>query len=111
MHEFHIAKDIAEEIKRRAAAGKRAKVKSVAVQLGALLRFDAGMCAGLLQQLLQGTPAAGAEFIVNVVPALARCHACGKEFQPDPYVPQCPACDSLKTEILSGKGWKIVAMK
>jgi len=111
MHEFHIAKDIAEEIKRRAAAEKRAKVKAVGVELGALLRFDAGMCAGLLQQLLQDTPAAGAEFNVTVMPALAQCAECGKKFDPDPDVPQCPECDSLKVEIISGEGWKIMSMK
>jgi Zn finger protein HypA/HybF involved in hydrogenase expression len=109
MHEFHIAKNIAEEIRRRAA--KLAQVRQVDVQIGALLRFDATMCAELLAQMLKEPRFEDTVFNVAVLPAAARCAACGAEFEPAPDVPQCPKCESLKAEIISGKDWKVTSVK
>jgi hydrogenase nickel incorporation protein HypA/HybF len=109
MHEFHIAKNIAEEVRRRAKG--LARVKAVDVQLGALLRFDAAMCAELLEQMLKDARFEETAFNVAVLPGVARCSACGAEFQPDPDVPQCPKCESLKVEIISGKDWKVTSVK
>jgi hydrogenase nickel incorporation protein HypA/HybF len=109
MHEFHYAKDIAEEIRRRTDALKA--VKAVEVQLGALLRFDPAMCAEMLKQLLKDSPAGSAEFAVALTPALAQCADCGKEFEPDPNIVHCPGCGSFEVEIISGEGWQITAIK
>jgi len=109
MHEFHIAKSIAEEIRNRTSG--HARVKSVDVQLGALLRFDATMCAELLAQMLKEPRFEDTVFNVTVLPGVARCAVCGAEFEPAPDVPQCPKCESLKVEITSGKDWKVTSVK
>lgn len=111
MHELAIARDIAEDIRRRAESEGLSRASEVRVELGALLRFDAEICSELLRQMLKDTPLKDAAFNVAEVPAAARCEKCGSTFDPDPDIPQCPRCESFKIAITAGQGWKVVSIK
>jgi len=43
-----------------------------------------------------------ASLVMDRVKPLARCEACGKDFEPTDYIFICPACGSGKTKLIAG---------
>ena len=50
-----------------------------------------------------GTPADGAELIVETVPVICRCRECGHDFQPSDVVYCCPFCGDVSSQVCQGK--------
>jgi hydrogenase nickel incorporation protein HypA/HybF len=70
----------------------------------------AGILTGVVPELLTrayemarvGTLLDGAPLIVEIVPAQARCPACGRESSFEDFALVCPSCGGIGLEVMSG---------
>jgi hydrogenase nickel incorporation protein HypA/HybF len=100
VHELSLSRAIG-QIATRAAAGRR--VTRVEVDCGALRQVvpeTLTRCWGLT---VEGTALAGSELVVNPIPAVIRCAACGAETRLDWPILRCGRCDSTEVTLLSGE--------
>lgn len=112
MHELSIAIAVVENAERAAREHGAASVESILLRVGELagvvpdaLRFSFGVVA-------EGTALAGAELVIEEVPARARCTSCGTEFAVGvPPQMWCPGCDQASTELLTGRELELASVR
>lgn len=113
MHELSIAisiVEIAEEEAVRQGAG--VQIAAVHVRLGALagvvkdaLLFSYGIAC-------ENTPLAGSQLLVEEVPAVIRCEACGGPVPAAaPEWFRCARCGTLSTELVQGRELEVFAIE
>ena len=79
------------------------------------LILDVGMMAGIefyaldtaIEMAVKNTMLEKAKIKVNKIEARAKCTNCHKEFQITEITDPCPYCNSLFSEVISGKELKI----
>jgi hydrogenase nickel incorporation protein HypA/HybF len=59
----------------------------------------------------EGTPVAGAELVMEEVPAAGRCRACGTESELPGFPLRCGACGGLDLELLRGEELLVDALE
>jgi hydrogenase nickel incorporation protein HypA/HybF len=112
MHEMGIAMEILKIVEDSIPADMAgARVRRVNLKIGKLsavvpesLRFCFGVAA-------DKSVAAGAELAIEEVPVDARCGDCGRQWTIETAVFICPACNSAKVEMLSGRELDIVSIE
>jgi hydrogenase nickel incorporation protein HypA/HybF len=89
VHELGMCEAILDAVERRAAGRRVARVK---VRVGALHRVVEPALDQAFALVSAGTVAAGAAVDLVVVPARARCAACGHEAETGDPLAACAAC-------------------
>jgi hydrogenase nickel incorporation protein HypA/HybF len=100
VHELSIAEAIV-RIADGHAAGRQ--VVKVELKVGHLRQVVPSALAFAFELVAEGTAVAGAELVVEEVPARGRCRACGAETQLDGFPLQCAACAGFHLELLQGE--------
>ena len=100
MHELSIAEAIV-RIADGHAAGRQ--VVKVELKVGHLRQVVPSALAFAFELVAEGTAVAGAELVMEEVPARGRCRACGAETQLDGFPLQCAACAGFDLELLQGE--------
>ena len=100
MHELSIAEAIV-RIADGHAAGRQ--VVKVELKVGHLRQVVPSALAFAFELVAEGTAVAGAELVLEEVPARGRCRACGAETQLDGFPLQCAACAGLDLELIQGE--------
>ena len=100
MHELSIAEAIV-RIADRHAAGRQ--VVKVEIKVGHLRQVVPSALAFAFGLVAEGTAVAGAELVMEEVPARGRCRGCGTETQLDGFPLQCAACASFDLELFQGE--------
>lgn len=111
MHELSIAAAVVEGAEEAARRHGAASVERVRLRIGALsgvvpgaLRFSFGLAA-------EGTLLAGAELVIEEVPARARCGGCAAGFAVgSPPKLSCPRCGQDADELLSGREMELAGV-
>ena len=103
MHELSVAKEIIAIVEDEMAQRKLRRIDTVSVRIGALTGVNAealtfGFIASVAETLLEG-----AQLVIEEVPVICRCCACGKRFETEGFVFICPACGSIDTEVVQGE--------
>ena len=100
-----------------------ANVEAAAQQAGATRVSEIRLMVGEMREVIQDamefsfealsadTICEGATLSITIVKPHSRCLQCGKEFEHDRFHWMCPACDSLATELLSGRELYIDAIE
>ena len=112
MHELSIAASIIESVTEAAAAHPGARVKEVRLKIGALasvvedsLQFCWGMAT-------EGTPLAGAALLINTLPVIVHCAACGAESEIcGVQSMRCPQCGKLTASLRQGRELEIESIE
>jgi hydrogenase nickel incorporation protein HypA/HybF len=112
MHELSIAAAVAERAEEVAREHGADSVEAVRLRVGELagvvpdaLRFSFGLVA-------QGTAVAGAELVIEEVPATARCGGCEERFAVgSPPRLWCARCDRGAVELLSGRELELTEVR
>jgi hydrogenase nickel incorporation protein HypA/HybF len=100
VHELSIAEAIV-RIADGHAAGRQ--VVKVELKVGHLRQVVPSALAFAFELVAEGTAVAGAELVMEEVPARGRCRACGAETQLDGFPLQCAACTGFDLELLQGE--------
>jgi hydrogenase nickel incorporation protein HypA/HybF len=107
MHELSICSAIAGTA--RDHAGGR-QIKAVRLQIGHFRQIvpeTLSYCWGIHTK---ETDMDGCELIVDYVPAVAKCNACGTETNLDIPVLRCEACSSIDVTLLTGEEFMVQAI-
>jgi hydrogenase nickel incorporation protein HypA/HybF len=83
------------------------------------LRLRVGQLSGVVPEALEmafaaaspGTPADGAELVIDRVPVICRCCHCGKEFQPDDVVYLCCYCGAINSTVAQGRELELASLE
>ncbi|MGY1455719.1 hydrogenase maturation nickel metallochaperone HypA [Streptomyces sp. SS8] len=109
MHELSIAAAVVESAQDTARRHGASSVEAVRLRVGELSGVVADALRFSFEVVTEGTELAGAELVVEDVPARARCAACALEFAPGvPLRLWCPECGEGATELVAGRELEIV---
>ncbi len=84
-----------------------------------VLRLRIGALSGVVPDALQfafealvpGTPAEGAELVIEHVPARFWCENCRREFDSDDMLAECPECSQPSGELRAGREMELASME
>jgi hydrogenase nickel incorporation protein HypA/HybF len=111
MHELSIAASIVEAVTEAAAAYPGARVHEVRLRVGALasvIEDSLQFCWGVTTE---DTPLAGAKLVVNMLPVVIHCEACGVDEQIGVQSFRCPRCGELAADLRQGRELEIESIE
>ncbi len=112
MHELSIAASIVDVVSETIQAHPGATVKQVRLRIGALASVVEDSLKFCWEITVQGTPLQGAELLVNIVPVLAHCDACGKDGELASLQSfRCPHCGEPVTDLRHGRELEIESIE
>jgi hydrogenase nickel incorporation protein HypA/HybF len=111
MHELSIVMSIIEIAEENAKNAEASVINEI--------ELDIGMQAGVVIEALKfaiesakaGTMLENAKWVINEIPALARCTSCGHEFETNDLFFPCPRCGNPFSDIYKGKELKVKSLK
>lgn len=111
MHELGIAQsiiDIALRVVNEHGGGRIARITIQAGELRSIIKEQLQFC---FEFAAKDTPLEGARLDVEVIPLVAFCGACRKEFRVENLDFHCPVCRGSSTEILRGKELRVLDLE
>ena len=111
MHELGIAQSIVEIAEENARKQGAKKVLSVIVEVGALSGVMAESLEFCFEACSRETLLDGSLLKIERVPARARCRSCHQEYDLTNFFDNCPACNSVGNDLLSGEELRIKEME
>jgi hydrogenase nickel incorporation protein HypA/HybF len=114
VHELPLVTNILELSLRYAEANGVSRIISIKLRVGALCDAKDEWLRRYFMLTSRGTKAEGAVLELSTDPAIARCGACGKEFELSinpPQRPACPSCGGAECAVVSGFDYFIESME
>jgi hydrogenase nickel incorporation protein HypA/HybF len=108
MHELSIAEALVDIVERH-AAGRR--VTLVEVRVGHLRQVVPAALELAFALVARDTVADGAELVIEAVPAVGCCRACGTETELAQLPLTCPGCGGWDLELLAGEELAVEALE
>ncbi len=112
MHELSIAASIVESVTESASAYPGARVKEVRLRVGALASVVEDSLQFCWELATEGTPLAGAALVINTLPVVVHCDACGA----DSVIAgvqsfRCPRCGEIAADLRQGRELEIESIE
>jgi hydrogenase nickel incorporation protein HypA/HybF len=112
MHELSIAASIVEAVTESAASYPGAHVKEVRLRVGVLasvIEDSLQFCWGLATE---NSPLAGSALVINSLPVIVHCDACGQDSQLDGVQSfRCPGCGEIAADLRQGRELEIESIE
>ena len=111
MHELSIAASIVEAVTETAAGYPGARVQAVRLRVGALaavVEDSLQFCWGVTTE---GTPLAGATLVVQMMPVIVHCAACGVDSEIGVQSFRCPRCGEPAADLRQGRELEIESIE
>lgn len=102
MHELNIAQSVLEAVTVEMALHSGAKPAVVGVRIGELAAVDPDALRFAFEVLTRETDFAGLRLEIELCPRRHRCLDCETEFTVTDFDFHCAACQSLRSECISG---------
>jgi len=87
------------------------RVYAVRLKIGALSGVVPDALRFAFDALSAGTPAEGAQLIVENIPARFWCAACQREFEGSQLFAECPDCGELSRELRAGRELELASLE
>lgn len=111
MHELSIVENILEIAEENAKKIQAKIVQEIEMDIGELSGVDYDAMEFALQHAYKNEMFKNVNFIINRIPAKARCNICFHEFELSNYYEACPQCGKFEHDIFQGKELKVKAIK
>ena len=112
MHELSIATSIVEAVTESAAAYPGARVKEVRLRVGALASVVEDSLQFCWELATDGSPIAGAALVINKLPVVVHCDACGVDSKLDGVQSfRCPRCGEIAADLRQGRELEIESIE
>ena len=111
MHELSLATALVEQVQRVCETEKATSVASIRLRLGVLSGVDRESFEFTFPLVADGTVAAHAKLVFEIVPAELTCDACGQRSTPGKMFLTCGACGSNRVKITAGREFQIVSVE
>jgi hydrogenase nickel incorporation protein HypA/HybF len=103
MHELAIAMSLVEQAEKVAREQHAVAIPRISVRVGQLSGVDPEALRGAFPLAAEGTPAEGAELVVEVIEARVHCRACGHSSTPSAPFIYCVECRSTEVDVEAGR--------
>jgi hydrogenase nickel incorporation protein HypA/HybF len=111
MHELSIAASIVEAVTEAAAAYPGARVHEVRLRVGALASVIEDSLQFCWDVTTEDTPLAGTKLVVNMLPVVIHCEACGVDEQITVQSFRCPRCGAPAVDLRQGRELEIESIE
>jgi hydrogenase nickel incorporation protein HypA/HybF len=112
MHELSIVESVVDAVTETAARYPGARVKSVKLRVGVLAAVVKESLEFCWELATVGTPLVGAALVVNTVPIVVHCAACGRDSEIEGVQSlRCPNCGELAADLLQGRELEIESIE
>ncbi|MDR3363804.1 MAG: hydrogenase maturation nickel metallochaperone HypA [Clostridiales Family XIII bacterium] len=104
MHELGVVIEVVRQVEQ--FAGENAltgKIEALVLQIGELSSMVPAYIEAVYPAAIEGTILEQARLEIEVLPANARCRACGKAFNAKERKGVCPQCGGKELELLGGR--------
>jgi hydrogenase nickel incorporation protein HypA/HybF len=102
MHELSVCQGLMTQVLRIAEEHGATRVDRIVLQVGALSGVEPHLLADAFPFASAGTPAEGAELIIESLGIRVRCSRCGAETEATANHLVCGVCGDWQTQLLSG---------
>jgi hydrogenase nickel incorporation protein HypA/HybF len=102
MHELSVCQGLMSQVLRIAEEHGATHVERIVLQIGPLSGVEPHLLADAFPFASAGTPAEGAELIIESLGIRVRCGRCGAETEAAPNHLVCGVCGEWQTQLLSG---------
>ena len=103
MHEMSIAQSVLDIIVQESQSHNVERVLSVALKVGELSAVETESLRFCFELVTKDTVAEGARLDIERVEVTCRCLECGAHFSVEELTFSCPACESSRIEMLTGR--------
>jgi hydrogenase nickel incorporation protein HypA/HybF len=111
MHELSIMQSALDQVLETARQAGAARVHAIRLRIGALSGVVPDALRFAFEALADGTPAQGAQLVIEDVPARFWCAACSQEFAAARMFAECPGCHRPSTELRAGREMELTSME
>ena len=111
MHELSITKHLLDYCIKKAEEQHAYRIQTIRLSIGQLKGIVPECIQIYLDMLSEGRIAEGAKIEAEFLPVKVRCRDCGGEGAITPHHLECPHCQSLRLQILSGKEFYIKSLE
>jgi hydrogenase nickel incorporation protein HypA/HybF len=111
MHEVSIMQGALETAIQAARKSGATRIHVLRMRIGAMSGVVPDSLHFAFEVVREGTMAAGAELMIENVPAVCWCPDCQKEFSSDDFVYECPICHRLSAELRRGRELELANME
>ncbi|MGA3334014.1 MAG: hydrogenase maturation nickel metallochaperone HypA [Terracidiphilus sp.] len=112
MHELSIAMSIVDAVTEAASAYPGARVKEVRLRVGALASVVDDSLQFCWELATEGSPLAGATLVIQKLPVIVHCDACGADAQIDGVQSfRCPRCGAPAADLRQGRELEIESIE
>lgn len=101
MHELSLATEIVRMVAEQVPQG--CVLNGINLSIGYLSGVNPDSLVFCLESVIPGRDPGDVRISVNRIPALLNCLECGSNYTTDDLYEPCPACDSLRRKVLSGR--------
>lgn len=110
MHEVSIMENTLEIAIAQARQNEAAKIDRLTLNIGELSGIIPEALEFAFEVLIRDTIAEKAVLEINTVPVVCYCRNCDRNFQPQDYIYECPQCQKISSDILTGREMELVSL-
>ncbi len=112
MHELSITQSILEIALRHGSQARATKITNLNLVIGQLSSVVDDSVQFYWDMIAEGTIAEGAQLHFKRIPARLECQECSQIYSlEDNHLEACPACESAKIKIISGKEFQLESIE
>lgn len=103
MHEAAIVCGLMKILDRQVRAHGITRIRRVNLKVGKLKAVEPQALVACFEIFAEGTPAEGAELVIDHVPAHGQCRDCRRDFTLEGFRLRCPACGGNRIDLSGGE--------
>ncbi|MGB7749164.1 MAG: hydrogenase maturation nickel metallochaperone HypA [Verrucomicrobiia bacterium] len=111
MHELSIMQSALDQVLEKARQAGASRVHVIRLRIGVLSGVVPDALQFAFEALADGTPAQGAQLLIEDVPARFWCAACNHEFEATRMFAECPDCHRSSTELRAGREMELTSLE
>ena len=102
MHEFGIVSALYKQAVQLAMENDISVVNQVDIEIGEQRQIVPEVLETAWSSVIKDTMLGNATLKYTIIPMLAKCNICKREYHPDVFDYRCPACNVAKAKLLQG---------
>jgi hydrogenase nickel incorporation protein HypA/HybF len=111
MHELSIALDIIEIAEENARKANASVITEIELDIGSQAGVVIEALEFAIESAKKDTMLEKANWVINEIPAFARCTSCHHEFETDDLFSPCPKCSNPFSDIFQGRELRVKSLK
>ena len=111
MHELSIMQSALDQVLEKARQAGASRVHAIRLRIGVLSGVVPDALQFAFEALADGTPAQGAQLIIEDVPARFWCATCRHEFEATRMFAECPDCHRPSGELRAGREMELTSLE